>query len=296
MIELEKPSQFLESHARLIERRRFDLLFGDGDPEAVLAALAGHGNADGGFGWALHPDLRSVASQPVAAIHAFEALDEVAPLTSPLAEGLCDWLDQASLGDGGLPFALPGAAAAGSAPMWAEADHSRSSLLITGAVCGMAHRVAAHDAAVAEHHWLARATEHCLEAIAAIDRPTMAIEFRFALQLLDALHGTDTAAAGELERLASFLPASATMPVAGGAENEKLRPLDFSPEPDRPLRALLAPDVIENDLDRLVAEQQADGGWDVDWKVYSPAAALEWRGDATVRALKTLRANGRLEG
>ena len=29
--------------------------------------------------------------------------------------------------------------------------------------------------------------------------------------------------------------------------------------------------------------------------VYSPAAALEWRGDATVRALKILKANGRLE-
>ena len=29
--------------------------------------------------------------------------------------------------------------------------------------------------------------------------------------------------------------------------------------------------------------------------VYSPAAELEWRGDATVRAIKVLQANGRLE-
>jgi hypothetical protein len=295
MIELEKASQFLDSQARLIDRRRFDLLFGDGEPEAAVAALAGYANADGGFGWALHPDLRSPGSQPVAAIHAFEVFEEIAPLTSPLAASLCDWLDQASLADGGLPFALPGAATPGSAPMWAGADPSRSSLLITSAVCGVAHRVAGHDTAVAEHRWLARVTDYCLGEIAAMDRPSMAIEFRFALQLLDALHDKDAGAAGQLERLGAFLPTSGTMPVEGGAEDEKMRPLDFSPEPDRPLRTLLAAEVIADDLDRLAAQQPPDGGWDVDWMVYSPAATLEWRGDATVRALKILKANGRLD-
>ena len=84
------------------------------------------------------------------------------------------------------------------------------------------------------------------------------------------------------------------MPVAGGAEGEAMRPLDFSPEPDRPLRALLAEQVIADALDALAAEQDRDGGWDVDFTVYSPAATLEWRGEATVRALKILQANGRL--
>jgi hypothetical protein len=155
-------------------------------------------------------------------------------------------------------------------------------------VCGSAHRVARHDPAVGGHRWLSRATEHCLERIAAMDGPSMAIEFRFVLQLLDAL---DARAASELERLGRFLPASGMMAVAGGAEGEMMRPLDFSPEPDRPLRALLAADVIAGDLDRLAAAQAPDGGWSVDWKVYSPAAALEWRGEATVRALKILKAN-----
>lgn len=285
----------MDTHARLLDRRRCELLFGDGDRESAVAALAGYANADGGFGWALHPDLRSKSSQPVAAMHAFEVLEEIAPLTSPLAMSLCDWLDRASLADGGLPFGLPGADTPGSAPLWAGADHSRSSLLITSAVCGIAHRVAGHDPAVAEHRWLSRATEYCLGEVAAMDRPSMAIEFRFVLQLLDALHGKDADAAGQLERLGAFLPASGTMPVEGGAEDEKMRPLDFSPEPDRPLRALLATEVIADDLDRLAAEQPPDGGWDVDWLVYSPAATLEWRGEATVRALKTLKANGRLD-
>ncbi len=295
MIDFEKASQFLDAHARLIERRRFDLLFGDGKADAAVAALAGHANADGGFGWSLHPDLRSRSSQPVAAIHALELLEEIAPLTSPLAASLCDWLDGASLDDGGLPFGLPAADMSGSAPMWADSDPSESSLLITSAVAGLAHRVAEHDPALGEHRWLARATEYCLARIADMEEASMAIEFRFALQLLDTLHGTDDRAAGELERLGAFLPASGTMPVPGGAQGERMRPLDFSPEPGRPLRALFDAKVIADDLDQLEAEQSPEGGWDVDFTTYSPAAALEWRGEATVRTLKILRANGRLD-
>jgi len=293
--DIDAAERYVVANARLLERRRCELLFGDGDPESAVAALAGYANADGGFGWALHPDLRSANSQPVAALHALEVLEEIAPDTSPLAMGLCDWLDRVSLADGGLPFALPGADAPGSAPMWAGTDPSRSSLLITSAACAIAHRVAGHDPAVAEHRWLSRATAYCLGEIAAMQRASMAIEFRFVLQLLDALHGKDAGAAGQLERLGAFLPASGTMPVEGGAEDEKMRPLDFSPQPDRPLRALLAAEVMADDLERLAAEQPPDGGWDVDWMIYSPAAALEWRGEATVRALKTLKANGRLD-
>ena len=80
-------------------------------------------------------------------------------------------------------------------------------------------------------------------------RPAMAIELRFALELLDALHDGEAGAADELERVGSFLPASATIPVEGGAEGEAMRPLDFSPVPGRPLRELIADDVIADALD-----------------------------------------------
>ena len=290
MIELGKTSEFLDTHARLIDRRRFDLLFGGGDVEAAVAALAGYANPDGGFGWALEPDLRSGSSQPVGALHAFEVFEEIAPATSPLAAGLCDWLESVSLADGGLPFALPGAAGPGSAPHWAGADHTRSSLHITSALCGIAHRVADHDPAVAEHAWLARATDYCRRGIAALEEPRGAYELRYVLQLLDALQDER-----ELERLGSFIPESGVMPVGGGVEEEQMRPLDFSPEPDRPLRALFATEVVAADLDQLVAERLDDGGWDVRWNAFSPAAAVEWRGYITVHALKLLSANGRFD-
>ena len=185
---------FITTYARLLDRRRLDLLVGNGDPEATIGTLAGYANDDGGFGWALHPDLRSATSQPVGAIHVFEVLEEAHTATSPMAASLCDWLDRVSLEDGGLPFALPHSDPAGSAPMWAGADASRSSLLITCAVCAIAHRIADRYPAVAEHGWLARATDYCLRAIAEMDRPGMAIEFKFALELLDALHDEDAGA------------------------------------------------------------------------------------------------------
>jgi hypothetical protein len=279
---------FMTTHARLLDRRRLDLALGAGDVEQTLAALAAYRNPDGGFG-ALEPDLRAPSSQPGAALHAFEVFEEIAPATSPMATDLCDWLAGASLPGGGLPFALPGSDYPGSAPFWASADPTEPSLFMTAIVTGIAHRVARHDPAVGGHPWLRQATDYCLREIAALDEAPFPIAFRFCLQLLDALEAED-----ELRRLGKFLPASGTIPVPSPTPGEAMRPLDFSPWPDRPLRALFDPAVIEADLDRLAADQDPDGGWRVDFTAYSPAAELEWRGVATVEAVRILRANGRL--
>ena len=289
MLALSRILDFITANARLLDRRRMELAVGAGEPEAALAVLAGYRNADGGFGWALEPDSRAPASQPVAALHAFEVFEEVAPLTSPLAVGLLDWLDAIALPGGAVPFALPGGVSAGSAPMWGSADTTSPSLHMTAVVLGIAHRVARHDPAVAAHPWLRRATDWATTEIAALDGPPGAIELRYMLALLDAVEARD-----ELERLWTYVPAGGTMAVTGGKPDEAMRPLDFSPEPDRPIRTLLDAETIEADLDRLEAEQHDDGGWDVDWTHWSPAGGLEWRGWATVRAVRILRANRRL--
>jgi hypothetical protein len=173
--------------------------------------------------------------------------------------------------------------------MWASVDATAPSLHMTAVVRGIAHRVARHDPAVAAHPWLRQATGCALDQIAGLDGPGHAIEFRYVLALLDALDADD-----ELARLGAHLPADGTLAVAGGKPDEAMRPLDFAPEPGRPLRDLIDPQAIQADLDRLEAEQHDDGGWDVDWAHWSPLGALEWRGWATVRALRILRANGRL--
>ena len=149
---------FMATHARVLDRRRFGLLFEDAGSEPVLAALRAYRNPDGGYGHGLEPDLRARESQPAAAFHAFEVFADVAPVRAPEAVELCDWLDRVALPDGGLPFALPIEDSSGCAPFWAQADPQGFSLQITAIVAAHAHRVAAHDPAVAGHPWLARAT------------------------------------------------------------------------------------------------------------------------------------------
>ena len=69
-IDLPGAADFMATHARVLDRRRFELMHGRGDVAGALAALDGYRNADGGYGWGLEPDLRSHESQPGAAHHA----------------------------------------------------------------------------------------------------------------------------------------------------------------------------------------------------------------------------------
>ncbi|SOD95435.1 hypothetical protein [Blastococcus haudaquaticus] len=291
-VDLDKAANFLATSARVLDRRRFDLLFGDGGPEEVLAAVDGYRNPDGGYGWGLEPDLRSRTSQPGGALHAFEVFADVAPTATGRARELCDWLDAASLPDGGLPFALPVPDPAACAPFWAGADAGTSSLQITAVVAAVAHRVAETDPDVATHPWLGRATAYCLRAVRELGPEPHAMVLAFAAQFLDAAARTEPAAAEALEALRPHVPADGLLHVAGGADDEFMRPLDFAPLPGGPGRSLFAPGVVEAELERLADGQRSDGGWAVDFASYSPAATLEWRGHRTVNSLVLLRANG----
>lgn len=293
-IDLSTARNFMAAHARVLDRRRFELLEGRTDPSGVLAALDGYRNDDGGYGWGLEPDLRSPESQPGAALHAFEAFAQIAPATAPQAVALCDWLGSVSRPDGGLPFAMPLGMTAGSAPWWQDADLSTSSLQITAVSTAEALRVAAHDPAVASHPWLESATQYCLTAIEGMEKAPFAYVLAFSVRFLDALQETRPADAERLlQRLGEFVPADGRVPVRGGTEDETLHPLDIAPYPGRPARPLFSEEVIEADLDRVASGQQEDGGWTVDFLQISPAGSLDWRGYATVLAIDTLRRNGR---
>jgi hypothetical protein len=60
------------------------------------------------------------------------------------------------------------------------------------------------------------------------------------------------------------------------------------PPSPRPARTIVDEATVASDLDRIDREQREDGGRSVDLQSYSPAAALEWGGYATVRALSVL--------
>jgi hypothetical protein len=251
----------------------------------------GYRNPDGGYGWGLEPDLRSRTSQPGGALHALEVFADVAPVTTDRARELCDWLTGVTNPDGGLPFALPVPDPAASAPFWVSAA-PESSLQITAIVTATAHRVAATDPAVAADPWLTGATGYCLGAVRDLGPEPHAMVLAFAAQLLDAAAPTTPGAADLVDALRPHVPADGLLHVAGGADDELMRPLDFAPFPGGPGRSLFRPGVVDAELERLADAQQSDGGWPVDFDSYSPAATLEWRGHRTVQALVLLRANG----
>ena len=291
-VDLTAAADFLAGSARVLDRRRFDLLFGDGAVDPVLAAVEGFRNPDGGYGWGLEPDLRSHTSQPGGAIHAFEVFADVGDPASDRAIQLGDWLTSVTLPDGGLPFALPVPDPAACAPFWVGADPTTSSLQITAIVAGAAHRAAARIPALATHPWLARATDHCLAAIRGLAAAPHPMELAFAVQFVDDVARGGVGFGDAVDRLRAFVPADGLLHVTGGADDEYMRPLDFAPLPGGPARSLFTPELIDAELQRLAGAQQPDGGWTVDFDSYSPAATLEWRGYRTVGALTLLRGNG----
>ncbi|MFF2852442.1 hypothetical protein ACFVT5_40005 [Streptomyces sp. NPDC058001] len=300
-INLGRAGAFMAAHARVLDRRRFEAVTtattattdSDAARRAVVHGLDAYRNPDGGYGWGLEPDLRAPESQPGGAQHAFEALADAGPVTSPHTAALLDWLDSVTLPDGGLPFALPISDPVACAPFWVGADPSESSLQITAAVLAQTYRAARWDATVREHPWTATATRYCFDAIGRIDEAPFAYVLSFALRFLDIATDTHPLAHELLDHLGQFIPRDGAVPVVGGAEGETLRLLDYAPEPGRPVRELLDPQAVSDDLDRLERGQRQDGGWAVDFTSYSPAATLEWRGHATVGAAAVLRMNSR---
>jgi hypothetical protein len=281
--DVDSAERFVLTNARLLERQLCAVLLHGAAIDPVLAALRAYRNPDGGFGNALEPDVRAPQSEPVATLSALAILAEIGAPDDPMVAGAAAWLAAIAEADGGVPFVMATADSYPRAPWMVPSD-------------GGSHLTFAFAALLAGsglgEPWLARATQWCWRKLA---RPAdlSAYWVKFALDFLDAAADHERATAA-LAGLGTRIEADGTVPVPGGTEDERLTPLDLSPRPGSATRALFSDEQIEADLDRLCHEQEGDGGWSFDWLAWSPGQALEWRGIVTVRALATLRANGRL--
>jgi hypothetical protein len=269
--------RFIWSAARLVDRHRYAMLFLDGPPEPVVAALAAYRNDDGGFGHALEPDLRCPQSQPAPTLSALEILHEAGRLDGEPAEGATAWLESISIPDGGIPPALPGFEDYPHPSWWAAVTLDSGSFLTFGVASVLLDR-------------LPSATEWSWRAIEAADAPSP-YWLKYALAFLDAVPDEARARAA-IDTLAGRVDPDVLAP-ADGIEGERLRPLDLSPRPGSRSRALFTEEQIEAHLDEVEAGQQEDGGWMFDWLAWSPAQTAAWRGVVTIRALTWLRDNGR---
>ena len=290
-IDIGAARDFMATHARALDRRRFELLDGGGDPAGALAALDGYRNPDGGYGWGLEPDLRSPESQPGGRAARLRGVRRDRAATSPLAAELCDWLEFATLADGGLPFALPMAITAGCAPFWAGADATTSSLQITSVVAARASRRRARPrgrrppVARARHRLLPRRDR------GARGRPGGYV-LAFCIQFLDAVHDRRPEAAGLLA-LGASSPTTATCPSTA-APRTSAAPARHRAGPGRAVADAVRRESIEADLDRLAGGPAGRRRLDRRLRSLSPAGKLDWRGYATVGAIEVLSANDRI--
>jgi hypothetical protein len=282
----QRAEEFIWKNARLLERRLFAYHFKGGSGEAVRAALLAYQNEDGGFGNALEPDIRCPNSQPVPVQHALEFMDEVGADEDAVRRA-CDFLTSITTEEGGVPFVLPTVRDYPRAPWWNCEDAPPASLNPTAGIVGLLYKLGI------AHLWRDRAAAYCWDKIPHI-QPDDMHELGTAFTFLQYAPERDKADA-EFERLARHLVSSGLVADLNSTDYAR-KPLDWAPTPDHPLRPYLEEAAIQANLETLVAGQQEDGGWTIPWPPVSPLCEIEWRGWVTLGALKTLKANGWLEG
>jgi hypothetical protein len=290
--------RLLEKHillnSRILERRRFDYVFRDGDAESVVTALLPYRNPDGGFGNALEPDGRGPGSQPVTVAGALSILDEVGVVDGELVQSACDYLASISADDGGVPFVHPNIADYPRAPWWAIPKTYAGHVIPTGLIAGLLHKNKV------EHPWLSRATEFCwtkVESITEVGPYDILAGIKFLDHVPDRTRAEATAVRlGKLVRERRLVKLGADeSALEGFAEGEHHYPHDFAPSPESLARQWFSDAELEASLDHLVLSQQDDGGWPVLWGIWTPATAYEWGAWVSLDALRILRSHGRVE-
>ncbi len=284
---LERAADFLWRNARLLERALFASRFLGGPPEAVVAALLGYRNADGGFGHALEPDARAPGSMPLHCEVALRALQDADVVHPEIALGVCEFLESVADPDSRVPIVLPLVLGHPHASHWSAPVFGGDSPNPTAVLAGLlrAQRV--------EHPWLERATQWSWRRL---ERPIgEAHEIMAALTFLEHAGDRDRATrlaitvAGQADKATWYLREP-------GGTSYGLTPLHLCPAPTCIARPAFPDALIDRHLDALADSQQADGGWPIHFTPPGPGAGLEWRGRWTLDALETLHAYGRLSG
>ena len=215
--------QFIAANARVLDRRRFERLFGGGDAAPVRDAIAAYRNADGGFGQGLEPDGRDPATQPAAIELALRILDEADAWDEGLVAGACDWLQANEQAEGGSAFVAATIEAWPHAPWWVPELSGPASLASTGQIAGTLH------ARGVSHPWLDRATELLWSRIESLSGEPGPYDIYGVVSFLDHVPDPDRAERALQAVAPMLLRVVALDPDAPG---ETHSPLGYAPRPD----------------------------------------------------------------
>jgi hypothetical protein len=272
----ERARELVYRSGRVLERRLFARLFEDGDAEGVTAAVLSYRNADGGFGHGLEPDKLAPQSQPLDVQFALQTLTDAGADAHDIGVATCAFLEPFADERGLVPIVLPSVADYPRADHWGDGNFPpgiNPTIAIAGYLNGFG----------VEHPWLTRATETCLETLEHVTLGE-AHEIVAAAEFVEHVPEAEQYAS----RLAEALPEAQWFLADPDAEGYGVPPTKFP-------REWFDDALYDAHLDKLESQQEEVGGWPVAWQPPGPGSLAAWRAILTIEALRTLKANGRLD-
>jgi hypothetical protein len=297
----QRARDFLEG-GRELERALAAHAFDDGPAWRALDALAAFQNPDGGFGHGLEPDLVSGASSAVATAMGLRRLAEIdAAPTHAVVENAIDWT-QRSLDpqERTWRIAPPEVESAPHAPWWDQDGlEERFGHFVLNPKADLLAQLYALGAT--DDGWLDGLADDVVREVAnrvAAGAPLEMHELIGTVALVDAPHLPVMARRQLYDLLAPLVDSGVERDVSAWG-GYALRPLTLVRRPGSAFSAVLA-ELVDAELDYLVEEQAADGGWWPNWTWDRDRHVWEqqrvaWAAVLTLEALQRLEAFGRLE-
>jgi hypothetical protein len=276
-----RGANFIWRNARVLERAVFDYFFLEASPTRILDVLRAYQNEDGGFGHALEPDLRAPDSHPLFVEFALRTLYDCQLRDPQMTHDACEFLAIHADFDSGIPTIFPSSQRYPRANHWVNRNMEPSMDRFIGLV-GLVNWQGIH------HSWLRQAVEVCLEQV-------RSITYTDAHTILNAFCLLESVAEEQdvnplYQKLTHELVTAQYFSRETPVTTYALTPLTFTPRPEAYCRPIFSQRDIDAHLDTLLALQQRDGGWPIQWTPPSRMARWEWRAHKTVYALITLRA------
>jgi hypothetical protein len=298
-----RAKEFLLGTGRPLEAAVFRYRFEDGDEEAVFTELGMYQNADGGFGRALEPDLRTPVSSTLATTTALQTLRMLhAPATHPLVQGAIRFLEATY--DQTLqswPLVPPEAEQDAHAPWWNREGLAERfgnfAINPRAEVLGYLYEFAdeTDTQAISLRETL---TPLVLEDLLARSGGISGDAFLCSQRLIDS-PGFPSNAAVDLQRWLLRVAEGVVATDPATWSGYVLLPLQAAPNRAAPMGIPLA-HVLPQNLDFVVAAQGTDGSWSPTWSWFGaypdewPQAEREWRSVLTLERLEWLHAYDRI--